>query len=255
MEEKLHWVGEQGAEMLTEAEIKDIDHEIQRLPSGTDLPPLVQPLVRKVEQMVTRVAYQEVDALAAELKREARSLALELGKPIPQLVFEGEGILLSRQAESLLRSALLHLVRNSLDHGLESSEERRILGKNLEGLIRLTFESRDDRLRMRYTDDGRGLNFEAIQRRAISLGMLSAEENVLPEKLTELIFESGFSTKSKADMISGRGVGMDAVRHLFEDAGGRIWIEGTGTGSSAFVIIGELPAALCRLMSTMQKGA
>jgi PAS domain-containing protein/HPt (histidine-containing phosphotransfer) domain-containing protein len=255
MEEKLHWVGEQGAEMLTEAEIKDIDHEIQRLPSGMDLPPLVLPLVRKVEQMVTRVAYQEVDALAAELKREARSLALELGKPIPQLVFEGEGILLSRQAESLLRSALLHLVRNSLDHGLESSEERRILGKNVEGLIRLTFESRDDRLQMRYTDDGRGLNFEAIQRRAISLGMLSAEENVLPEKLTELIFESGFSTKSKADMISGRGVGMDAVRHLFEDAGGRIWIEGTGTGSSAFVIIGELPAALCRLMSTMQKGA
>jgi PAS domain-containing protein/HPt (histidine-containing phosphotransfer) domain-containing protein len=255
MEEKLHWMGEQGAEMLTEAEIKDIDREIQRLPSGTDLPPQVLPLVKKVEQMVTRVAYQEVYALAADLKREARSLALELGKPIPELLFEGEGILLSRQAESLLRSALLHLVRNSMDHGLESSEERRILGKNVEGSIRLTFESRDDRLRMRYTDDGRGLNFEAIRMRAISLGILSPQENVPTEKLAELIFESGFSTKSKVDMISGRGVGMDAVRHLFEEAGGRIWIEEADRDSSAFVIRGELPATLYRLMSTLRKGA
>jgi PAS domain-containing protein/HPt (histidine-containing phosphotransfer) domain-containing protein len=255
MEEKLHWVGEQGAEMLTEAEIKDIDREIQRLPSGMDLPPLVLPLVKKVEKMVTRMAYQEVYALEADLKREARSLALELGKPIPALVFESGGILLSRQAESLLRSALLHLVRNSLDHGLESIEERRALGKNEEGCIRLTFESSGDRLRMQYTDDGRGLNLEAIRMRAIGLGILSADETVPSEKLAALIFESGFSTKSKVDMISGRGVGMDAVRHLFEEAGGRIWMDRPGTGSSAFVIKGELPATLYRLMATMQKGA
>jgi len=75
------------------------------------------------------------------------------------------------------------------------------------------------------------------------------------EKRAVLIFERGFSKKSKGDMISGRGVGMDAVRHLFEEAGGRIWMDGPGSGSSAFVIQGELPATLYRLMSTMQKGA
>jgi chemotaxis protein histidine kinase CheA len=241
--------------MLSEGEIKEIDREIQRLPSWNALPSVVLPLVKKVENMVTRLAYQEVYALQGDLRREARSLALELGKPTPEVVFEGGGILLSRQAESLLRSALLHLVRNSLDHGLESTDERRMLRKNVEGRIQMTFEHREDHLLMRYTDDGRGLNLDAIRERAIKLGLLAKGSQLPPEKLAEFIFESGFSTKARADMISGRGVGMDAVRHLFEEAGGRIWIERPQVGSSAFVILGELPASLYRLTETMRKGA
>jgi chemotaxis protein histidine kinase CheA len=255
MEEKLHWIGEQGAEMLSEAEIKEIDREIQRLPPWNALPAVVLPLVKKVEHMVTRVAYQEVYALQADLNREARSLALELGKPTPEVLFSGKGILLSRQAESILRSALLHLVRNSLDHGLESTEERRKLQKKVEGCIQLTFDHCGDHLRMRYTDDGRGLNLDAIRARAISLGLLASEQEASSDRLVEFIFESGFSTKSKVDMISGRGVGMDAVRHLFEDAGGRIWIERPDQAASAFVIVGELPLALYRLTAPLQKGA
>ncbi len=255
MEEKLHWVGEQGGEILSELEIKEFDREMQRLPPLNVLPAVVIPLVKKVERMVTRLAYQEVYALQADLKREARSLALELGKPTPEVVFEGEGILLSRSAETLLRSALLHLVRNSLDHGLESTEERRMLRKNVEGRIQMTFEHRGHHLLMRYSDDGRGLNLEAIRERAIGLGLLPRDSQLPSDKLAEFIFESGFSTKAKVDMISGRGVGMDAVRHLFEDAGGRIWIEWPKEGPSAFVILGELPAALYRLTDEMQKGA
>jgi chemotaxis protein histidine kinase CheA/PAS domain-containing protein len=255
MEEKLHWVGEQGGEMLSEAEIKEIDREMQRLPALNTLPTMVLPLIKKVERVVTRLAYQEVYALQGDLRREARSLALELGKPTPELVFEGEGILLSRTAESLLRSALLHLVRNSLDHGLESMDERRLLHKASEGRIQLTFEHRGQHLLMRYTDDGRGLNLDAIRERAASLGLLTPDENLPSEKLAEFIFESGFSTKTKVDMISGRGVGMDAVRHLFEEAGGRIWIEWSNGGLHTFVIMGELPATLYRLTDPMQKGA
>jgi PAS domain-containing protein/HPt (histidine-containing phosphotransfer) domain-containing protein len=255
MEEKLHWVGEQGGELLAEAEIKDIDREIQRLPPINSLPSSVWPLIKKVERVITRLAYQEVYTLQEDLRREARSLALELGKPSPQVIFEGEGILLSRAAESLMRSALLHLVRNSLDHGLESIDERRMLHKNIEGRIQLTFESRGNHLVMRYADDGRGLNLNAIRDRAVSLGLLSPDARISSEKLAEFIFESGFSTKAKVDMISGRGVGMDAVRHLFEEAGGRIWIESPNDGSSAFVILGELPSTLYRLTDRLQKGA
>jgi PAS domain-containing protein/HPt (histidine-containing phosphotransfer) domain-containing protein len=255
MEEKLHWVGEQGGELLTEAEIKEIDREIQRLPSISSLPVNVLPLIRKVEHVITRLAYQEVYALQEDLRREARSLALELGKPSPQVIFKGEGILLSRSAESLLRSALLHLVRNSLDHGLESVDERRKLHKNIEGRIQLTFESRENHLVMRYEDDGRGLKLDAIRNRAVSLGLLAPDAQPSSEKLAEFIFESGFSTKDKVDLISGRGVGMDAVRHLFEEVGGRIWIEWPEDGSSSFVILGELPATLYRLTDSLQKGA
>jgi chemosensory pili system protein ChpA (sensor histidine kinase/response regulator) len=130
-----------------------------------------------------------------------------------------------------------------------------MLRKNVEGRIQMTFEHREDHLLMRYTDDGRGLNLDAIRERAIKLGLLAKGSQLPPEKLAEFIFESGFSTKARADMISGRGVGMDAVRHLFEEAGGRIWIERPQVGSSAFVILGELPASLYRLTETMRKGA
>ncbi|WP_141735991.1 7TM diverse intracellular signaling domain-containing protein [Oligoflexus tunisiensis] len=255
MEEKLHWGGEHGGEMLGEGELKDIDREIRRLPPLASLPAAMLPLVKKVDRIVTRLAYHEVYALQDDLKREARSLAMELGKPTPEVIFEGEGILLNRTAESLLRSALVHLVRNSLDHGLESTDERRLLKKKIEGRIQLTFEHHHDRLRMRYADDGRGLNLEAIRARALNLGLLTPEQQLPPEKMAEFIFESGFTTKTRADMISGRGIGMDAVRHLFEEAGGRIWIELPRDGSAPFVIRGELPASLYRLTDVMQKGA
>ncbi|MDQ3231119.1 MAG: Hpt domain-containing protein, partial [Pseudobdellovibrionaceae bacterium] len=93
MEEKLHWDGDKGGEMLSEGELKDIDREIRRLPPWNALPVAVRPLVKKVEGMVTRLAYHTVDALQADLRREARSLSLELGKPTPEVAFIADGVL------------------------------------------------------------------------------------------------------------------------------------------------------------------
>lgn len=180
---------------------------------------LDQALDRYMKSLPDITTGQLLDALQSEME----SLAQELGKHIP--VLERQGLLDEPLPPALFRSlgyALQHLLRNSLDHGLEPGPEREAKGKKAEGRISISFAIRNGILEMDYRDDGRGLDLNRVRRKAEELGLASSQASLRAEDIAPFIFVPGFSTKGETSMISGRGIGMDAVRLLVEESRGTI---------------------------------
>ncbi|SFN05066.1 Four helix bundle sensory module for signal transduction [Formivibrio citricus] len=152
------------------------------------------------------------------------SLAKELGKRPPMIRIEDHGYVLRNQISGVIKNVFMHLLRNSLDHGLESKEERLAQGKSKAGLIDLEMNVADGQLQIRLSDDGRGLALARIRKTAIQKGLIRADEHLGDEDIARLIFRPGFSTAEKVSEISGRGVGMDAVQDFVKREHGKIEI-------------------------------
>jgi HPt (histidine-containing phosphotransfer) domain-containing protein len=134
-----------------------------------------------------------------------------LGKASPQVIFEHDDVLLSSEGQLLVERIFIHLLNNAIDHGIESIEERKKVGKPRRGEIRISTWLEHDELMVTIQDDGQGLNLRKIFKKAMERGLFNNEPPTALE-LSNLIFEAGFSTKEEATLTSGRGVGMDAVR-------------------------------------------
>jgi two-component system, chemotaxis family, sensor kinase CheA len=134
-----------------------------------------------------------------------------LGKASPQVIFEHDEILLSSEGQLLAERIFIHLLSNSIDHGIEPLEERKKLGKPRRGEIRINSWMDHEDLLITIQDDGQGLNLRKIFKKAMERGLFKSEPPTIMD-LAGLIFEPGFSTKDEASLTSGRGVGMDAVR-------------------------------------------
>ena len=165
-----------------------------------------------------------ISSVVEELKSGLQSMARDLEKEMPLVVIEEGDIWLFEQAGNILHSCFVHLLRNSIDHGLETAEERRSLGKNPRGQITLKAVWLGNDLVIRYADDGRGLNLEKIRLLGLQRKLIVESESS-PQVLADLILHSGFSTKDEVSEISGRGVGMDAVRTFLEQHEGFIFLE------------------------------
>jgi two-component system chemotaxis sensor kinase CheA len=152
------------------------------------------------------------------------SLAKELGKSPPQIEIEDHGVAIRSQASGLLKNLFTHLLRNSVDHGIERAEVRLLAGKSAAGCIKVRVHVDGGRLWIHLHDDGRGLAVAKIRQRGIEQNMLTRGAQSSPEEVAQLIFRSGFSTAEKVTEVSGRGVGMDAVRGFLEKEGGSISI-------------------------------
>ncbi len=174
-----------------------------------------------------------VKSLTSRLKKLTRELAGQLEKKV-ELVIDGENETMDRILVSSLGEIMVHLLRNALDHGLETTPERIKVGKSEISTLTLRFINQGDRNLVSIGDNGRGINPEKVAAKAIASGLITladAERMTTYEK-QELIFASGFSTKEAATEISGRGVGMDAVLREVEKLGGKLLIDssvGTGT--------------------------
>jgi two-component system chemotaxis sensor kinase CheA len=150
------------------------------------------------------------------------------------LKLEGADTEIDRNVLQVISDSLIHLIRNSIGHGIEEPEERKRLGKSEEGTLTLSARTETDAVLIEISDDGRGLNYEKIKSKAVSKGLITQEES---DKLTKqetsmLIFEPGFSTMDTVTAISGRGVGMDVVKKTLDSIGGAINLvstEGSGT--------------------------
>ncbi len=162
------------------------------------------------------------------LPRTIRDTAVSLGKEA-RLVIEGADVEAERAVLSMLREPLMHLVRNAVDHGLETPEQRVAAGKEAEGTVKVSAAVRGDRLRITVRDDGRGVDVGAIRRR------LREQNRPAPESDTEIarmMFEEGFSSRDNVSAISGRGVGLAIVHDAAEKVGGSVdvlWKNGRGT--------------------------
>lgn len=174
------------------------------------------------------------------------SLAQELGKAAPQVVMKDAGILVRTQLADTLRNVFMHLFRNSLDHGLERPVERTLLGKSEAGSITLSTQLSTNTLTLRLKDDGRGLALQRIKAKAIEQGLLAPTAVASAHDIAQLIFASGFSTATEVTEVSGRGVGMDAVRGFIQAESGEISLELASTDANVefcpFETVITLPA-------------
>ena len=150
------------------------------------------------------------------------SLAEELGKPAPAVRIDDNGYRLRSPAVRILRDVFMHLLRNSMAHGLESADERRKQGKPAAGTIDIEVGLDHNMLQVTLTDDGRGLALHRIRNIAVQRGWITAETYVTDEQIAQFIFRPGFSTAEQVTEVSGRGVGMDAVQAFVRREHGRI---------------------------------
>jgi chemotaxis protein histidine kinase CheA len=126
------------------------------------------------------------------------------------------------KAEEMLRNILIHVLRHSMDHGIETPAERQQRGKPAAGHIYIGLDYSHDRLRLHYRDDGRGLNLGRIRAIGLRRALVTSVTAAIPKHLADLIFDSGISTSKRITDISGRGVGMDAVRRYLAEYDGTI---------------------------------
>ena len=185
-----------------------------------------------------------IGSTLTRFRRLVRDLAHQLEKRV-RLELEGADIEVDKAILDALSDPLVHLVRNALDHGLETPAERTRHGKPEEGVLALSVSYVGTRLVVEVRDDGRGLNDEQIRASAVRRGLLEAQARVDPEALHALIFKPGLSTASSVSSLSGRGVGMDAVQNAVHDLGGELHLTSQrGRGTSLRI---EVPVRLAML--------
>ncbi|EXJ13541.1 chemotaxis protein CheA [Imhoffiella purpurea] len=164
-------------------------------------------------------------------RRLVRDLSRDLGKEI-RLETEGAETELDKMVIDRLGDPLVHLIRNSIDHGIEPPEQREAAGKPPVGTIHLAAEHAESHVVIRIRDDGAGLNTGAIRAKAVERGLIARDQTLTEEEIQGLIFEAGFSTADRVSDVSGRGVGMDVVKRSIQDLGGQVGIRsepGRGT--------------------------
>jgi len=185
---------------------------------------------RDLQEAVMAMRMMPMEYVFSRFPRLVREHAARMGKRI-RLVTQGQATELDKSLIERMIDPLTHLVRNSLDHGIESPEARAAAGKDPEGQLTLSAQHSGGQIVIEVSDDGAGLNREKILEKAISMGF-AVSEHTPNEELWQLIFASGFSTAKEVTDISGRGVGMDVVRRNIQSMGGHIQLSsraGQGT--------------------------
>ncbi|WP_299815752.1 chemotaxis protein CheA [uncultured Jannaschia sp.] len=209
---------------------------------ATDLDDYKQ-LAREVQEGVMGLRTQPVKQLFQRMTRIARETADVAGKSA-QLVIEGEETEVDKKVIEKLADPLTHMIRNSIDHGLEVPEKRREAGKPERGTVKLTACYKSGDVLIRIADDGAGLNRPRIRQIAIEKGLIPADVDLSDAEIDQLLFRPGFSTAASVTSLSGRGVGMDVVRTSIAALGGRISIASTPGEGSVFSILLPLTLAV-----------
>jgi two-component system chemotaxis sensor kinase CheA len=187
--------------------------------------------VNSLERQLNHLSNRQLNDVFRRLGPMVNTLSDTLNKKVKLNITGGE-IEIPRDLLRSLNDPLVHIVRNSLDHGIEPPEDREIAGKPDVGNLDICAERNDDRLNIRIEDDGKGLDSEVIRQKAIRKKLIKKDDELTESEIIHLIFAPGFSTKEQVSDVSGRGVGMDVVRTAIESKGGRIHLEselGSGT--------------------------
>ncbi len=200
-------------------------------------------ITTNLNDAVMKVRMVPVETVFNRFPRMIRDIAKDLGKEI-ELVMSGEETELDRTVIDEIGDPLIHLLRNSCDHGLESTEKRKQLGKPEHGRINLTAYQSGNNVIIEVADDGAGINIEKIKEKAIQNGILTKEaaNSMTQQEAIELLFRPSFSTAEKITGLSGRGVGLDVVKTKIEQLGGTVEVETASGKGSKFLI--KLPLTL-----------
>ena len=197
----------------------------------------------ELQEGVMKTRMQPIGNAWQKFPRIVRDLSNELGKQI-ELEMQGAETELDRQVLDLIKDPLTHMVRNSADHGLESTEQRRAAGKPAAGRIRLSAYHEGGYIIIQIADDGRGLDTDRIKAKALSQGLISEADlaKLSESQIHKFIFAPGFSTAATVTNVSGRGVGMDVVRNNIDQIGGTIDVKSVAGVGLSFTI--KIPLTL-----------
>ena len=195
---------------------------------------------------------QPVKSLFQRMSRIVREASAAVGKVV-RLHTSGEGTEVDKTVIERLADPLTHMIRNAVDHGLETRETRVAAGKDPQGRVKLTAAHRSGRVVIEISDDGAGINRPKVQQLAVDKGLIPADANLSDSEIDNLLFLPGFSTASVVSDLSGRGVGMDVVRTSIQALGGRITTTSEPGKGTTFSI--SLPLTLAVLDGMVVKVA
>lgn len=196
---------------------------------------------RQLEALL-RLQVQSLEPFMRTLAAHARELADSLGKKVDVSFSAGEAEL-DRRIVNALSEAFLHLVRNAVDHGVESPAERLTAGKNEAGVIRLRANTEGDRVRLQVIDDGRGIDTASVIQTAVARGLVEADgaADFGAAEALQLLIRPGFTTRDETSEVSGRGIGLDAVAVAVRAIGGDVWLDSTPARGTTVTV--EVPVA------------
>lgn len=201
-------------------------------------------LTREIQDSVMAIRAQPVKSVFQRMPRLVREAAEATGKKV-KLVTSGEDTEVDKTVIERLSDPITHMLRNAIDHGLESPEDRLAAGKPAEGTVRLAALHRSGRIVIEISDDGQGINRPRVKGIAVERGLIAEDAILSDDEIDNLIFMPGFSTATEVSDLSGRGVGMDVVRRSIQSLGGRISISSVPGKGSTFTL--SLPLTLAVL--------
>ncbi len=228
--------------LVQEAQLRDFDEPLSQLGR----------ISGDIQELVTKLRMVPVSFIFERFPRLVRDLSKTLGKEI-ELQMEGQETELDRTVIDEIGDPMVHIIRNCLDHGIETIENRRKAGKPEKGLIRISAYQEGSGVIIEVTDDGKGIDAGKVRSKALANGVITEEESAAmsDEEVVNLIFLPGFSMAEKVTDVSGRGVGMDAVKTKVESLGGQFDVSTeVGVGTRVFV---RLPLTLAIVLALLIK--
>jgi two-component system chemotaxis sensor kinase CheA len=243
VDELLNLVGEL---VITQSILNSICDE-QKLDTSEDLHECLEQLernTRDLQEQTMSIRMLPVDNAFQRIPRIVHDLSITQGKKVT-LELSGKATELDKTVLENIGDPLVHLVRNAIDHGIESPEERKSNGKNEQGVVSIAATHEGGYIVLRISDDGRGIDIEKILNKAIKNNIITKEDELSESQILNLIFQPGFSTADVISDVSGRGVGMDVVKQNITDLGGTVEISSEKGIGSTFTL--RLPLTLAIL--------
>ncbi|TMO58754.1 chemotaxis protein CheA [Pseudoalteromonas aurantia] len=231
-----------GEQEISETTITSLQEGLAQLAHNT----------RDLQENVMRIRMLPISFVFSRFPRLVRDISQKLNKQV-ELKLAGEQTELDKTVMEKISDPMVHLVRNSLDHGLETPEERVAAGKDPVGIVTLNAFHQGGNIVIEIMDDGQGLNTQRIKEKAIANGLVQPEDELTADEINELIFMPGFSTADEVSDISGRGVGMDVVRRNIQALNGSVEVSSAPGVGSTFTI--RLPLTLAILDGQLVKVA
>lgn len=213
-----------GELVTAQARISRLAEQVTGHTALSDVAEELESLTTRLRDETMGIRMVPIGSIVGSFKRLVRDLAKDLGKQV-EFHSSGEETELDKGVIERLKDPLVHIIRNSVDHGVEMPDARIAAGKNALGHIHLEAMHAGAHVVIRISDDGKGLDADAIRKKAIEKGLLTADQEVDADTLYQMIFAPGFSTAAKVSEVSGRGVGMDVVRQNIEALRGSIQLE------------------------------
>jgi len=218
--------------LLEKASTRD-DSELQEISA------LIDKLTSDIQSKVLGIRMIPLDVVMSRFPRMVRDISKNEGKEV-ELLVEGGSIELDRTVVDRITEPMMHLLRNCVDHGIETTDERVHAGKKAKGLIRIVASKQQDHVLIEVSDDGKGIDYDLIRKVAVKKDVMSQgqADAASGRELLDLLFNPGFSTKSQVTEVSGRGVGLDVVKRAVEELGGSVMVtssKGAGTTFSLWL--------------------